>query len=233
MFSIGYYIALVFIGIFAGFASGLLGIGGGFLLVPLQYFLLSSSGVDLELAMMISLGTSLAIIIPTATSGAMEHKKKNPDIIGPGVLLGIFGIVGSFCGGFLATVLPSDILRFIFGILLFIVAIDMLVGFKREGEERISFTKGSAGALGLCIGILSGMLGIGGGIFLVSLLSLLFGFTLIRAIGTSSVFISITAVGGVLSYIISGFGVNPMPYSLGYISLINLFVILMFSLKFK
>ena len=230
MVSISFIIGLALIGIFAGFASGLLGVGGGFLMVPLQYFLLTSSGVNPDLAMMVSLGTSLAIIIPTASSGAYEHQKKNRDIVRPGMLLGVFGIFGSFCGGLLANVVPSDILRFIFGILLFIVAVDMLVGFKREGNgTRVPFTKFTAMAFGISIGLISGLLGVGGGVFAVPLLSILFGFTLMEAIGTSSIFIAITAIGGVISYIISGYGVNPMPYSLGYVSLVNWFAILIFS----
>lgn len=230
MVSISFIIGLALIGIVAGFASGLLGVGGGFLMVPLQYFLLTSNGVNPDLAMMVSLGTSLAIIIPTASSGAYEHQKKNRDIVKPGMLLGLFGIVGSFCGGLLANVLPSDILRVVFGILLFIVAIDMIVGFKREaGKARVPFNKFSAMILGISIGLLSGLLGIGGGVFAVPLLSILFGFSLIEAIGTSSIFIAITAIGGVISYIISGFGVNPMPYSLGYVSLVNWIAILIFS----
>ena len=230
MVSISFLIGLAMIGIVAGFASGLLGVGGGFLMVPLQYFLLTSSGVDPDLAMMVSLGTSLAIIIPTASSGAYEHQKKNRDIVRPGMLLGVFGIFGSFCGGLLANVVPSDILRFIFGILLFIVAVDMLVGFKREGNgTRVPFTKFTAMAFGISIGLISGLLGVGGGVFAVPLLSILFGFTLREAIGTSSIFIAITAIGGVISYIISGYGVNPIPYSLGYVSLVNWFAILVFS----
>ena len=157
MVSISFLIGLAMIGIVAGFASGLLGVGGGFLMVPLQYFLLTSSGVNPDLAMMVSLGTSLAIIIPTASSGAYEHQKKNRDIVRPGMLLGVFGIFGSFCGGLLANVVPSDILRFIFGILLFIVAVDMLVGFKREGNgTRVPFTKFTAMAFGISIGLISG-----------------------------------------------------------------------------
>ena len=68
MFPIEYFIGLMLIGVFAGFASGLLGIGGGFLIVPLQYFLLKYIGVEPDLAILISFGTSLAIIIPTSLS---------------------------------------------------------------------------------------------------------------------------------------------------------------------
>ena len=75
IFTLEYFIGLILIGVVAGFASGLLGVGGGFLIVPFQYFLLEYLGVDPSLAMMISLGTSLAIISPTATSGASRHLK--------------------------------------------------------------------------------------------------------------------------------------------------------------
>ena len=230
MFPISFYIGLILIGIFAGFASGLLGVGGGFLMVPLQFFLFTSVGVDPSLAMMVSLGTSLAIIIPTASSGAYQHQKKNKSIVKPGIRLAIFGILGGFCGGILANIIPTNILQITFAILLFVVALDMLFGSRSDGEKAlIEFNLLNAGIVGFLIGILSGLLGIGGGVFLVPSLCILFGFTLIEAIGTSSVFIAFTAIGGLISYIYTGFGVNPMPYSLGYISLVNFVLIVLFS----
>ena len=230
MFPIGFYIGLVLIGIFAGFASGLLGVGGGFLMVPLQFFLFTSVGVDPSLAMMVSLGTSLAIIIPTASSGAYQHQKKNKSIVRPGIRLAVFGIIGGFCGGLLANVIPTKILQIVFAILLFIVALDMLFGSRSDGEKAlIKFNVLNAGIVGLLIGALSGLLGIGGGVFLIPALCILFGFSLIEAIGTSSVFIAFTAIGGFISYIYTGWGVNPMPYSLGYISLVNFVLIVLFS----
>lgn len=230
MFPISFYIGLILIGIFAGFASGLLGVGGGFLMVPLQFFLFTSVGVDPSLAMMVSLGTSLAIIIPTASSGAYQHQKKNKSIVKPGIKLAVFGILGGFCGGLLANFIPTRILQIIFACLLIVVALDMLFGSRSDGEKAfMKFNLLNAGIVGFLIGILSGLLGIGGGVFLIPALCILFGFSLIQAIGTSSVFIAFTAIGGIISYIYTGFGVNPMPYSLGYISLINFIFIVLFS----
>ena len=114
IFTLEYFIGLILIGVVAGFASGLLGVGGGFLIVPFQYFLLEYLGVDPSLAMMISLGTSLAIIIPTATSGASRHLKVMDNILKPGIRLGLFGIVGSILGGLIASMLPTQILKIIF-----------------------------------------------------------------------------------------------------------------------
>ncbi len=230
MFPIGFYIGLILIGIFAGLASGLLGVGGGFLMVPLQFFLFTSVGVDSDLAMMMSLGTSLAIIIPTASSSAYGHQKRNKNIIKPGIRLAVFGIIGGFCGGLLANMVPTRILQIFFACLLIFVSLDMLFGSRTDGQKAlISFNTLSVAIVGFLIGILSGMLGVGGGTFLIPSLCILFGFSLIDAIGTSSVFIAFSAIGGLISYIYSGLGVNPMPYTLGYVSLINFVVISLFS----
>ena len=230
MFAIEYYIGLILIGIVAGFASGLLGVGGGFLIVPFQYFLLKYIGVSPDLAMLISLGTSLAIIIPTATSGAYKHSQKLDNIIEPGIKLGIFGIFGSLIGGFVAASLSSRVLEVIFGLLLLFIGIrNILSRDKQEKEAKFDFNLISIACTGIFVGFFSGLLGIGGGIFLIVILTMLLGFSMIRAIGTSSVFISLTAVGGALSYIISGWGVNTFPYSLGYVSIINFILIACFS----
>ena len=230
MFAIEYYIGLILIGIVAGFASGLLGVGGGFLIVPFQYFLLKYIGVEPGLAMLISLGTSLAIIIPTATSGAYKHSQKLDNIVGPGIKLGIFGIIGSFIGGFVASALPSGVLEIIFGILLLFIGVrNILSRDKTEKEAKFDFNFITIMLTGLFVGFFSGLLGIGGGIFLIVILTMLLGFSMIQAIGTSSVFISLTAIGGTISYIISGWGVNTFPYSLGYVSIINFLLIACFS----
>ena len=211
MFPIEYFIGLILIGVFAGFASGLLGVGGGFLIVPLQYFLLQYIGVDSNLAMLISLGTSLAIIIPTSLSGAYRHTRTMDDIIKPGVQLGIFGIIGGAVGGLVASGLPFRVLEIIFGCLLLFVAVNNIININKERENaRIPFNLITTGIIGF-------------------ILTSLLGFSLIEAIGTSSIFISLTAIGGFMSYIVSGWGVSTFPYSIGYVSLINLALIAAFS----
>ena len=222
MFPIEYFIGLILIGICAGFASGLLGVGGGFLIVPLQYFLLKYIGVDSNLAILISFGTSLAIIVPTSLSGAYRHSRNLEGIIEPGIKLGIFGIIGGVLGGFVASALPSRTLEIIFGCLLLFITFNNIVNINKEKDDaKIPFNFISIAIIGLIVGFSSGLLGVGGGIFLIAILTFLLGFSLIEAIGTSSVFISLTAIGGFLSYVVSGWGVNTFPYSIGYVSIIN------------
>ncbi|WP_305557338.1 sulfite exporter TauE/SafE family protein [Methanobrevibacter sp. V74] len=230
MFTVGYFIGLILIGIFVGFASGLLGVGGGFIMVPLQYFLLQSIGVESDLAMLISLGTSLAIIIPTSLSGAYRHAKTMDGIVLPGVRLGIFGIAGGVIGGMVASILSSNILKIIFGCLLLFVAVNNLINFNKERvEAKIPFNLISTCIIGLLVGFASGLLGVGGGVFIIPVLTVLLGFSMIEAVGTSSIFISLTAIGGFLSYIVSGWGVSTFPYSIGYVSIINFTLITCFS----
>ncbi len=230
MFPIEYFIGLILIGICAGFASGLLGVGGGFLIVPLQYFLLKYIGVEPDLAILISFGTSLAIIVPTSFSGAYKHTRSMDNIIGPGIRLGIFGLIGGVIGGFVASSLPSRVLEIIFGCLLLFIAVKNIIDINKEREEaKIPFNLITTAIIGLLAGFSSGLLGVGGGIFLIAILTALLGFSLIEAIGTSSVFICLTAIGGFLSYMVSGWGVSTFPYSIGYVSLINFALIAAFS----
>lgn len=226
-----YIFFLIIIGIFIGTISGLLGVGGGFLMVPLQFFLLSAIGVDPDLALRISLGTSLAIIIPTGLSGAYSHYRELKYILKPGIFLGIFGMIGGIFGGITSAHIPASILQAILGVFLIIIAICMIFNKNSKCKKNKAEIESWLGAFfGLAIGFSSGLLGVGGGIFLIPVLVFLLGFAIIEAIGISSIFISLTSIGGTISYIITGLGVNPLPYSIGYINLINFGTIAIFSI---
>jgi len=214
-------------------ASGLLGVGGGFLMVPLQYFLLSSVGVGSDLALMISFGTSLAIIIPTALSGAYIHSKKLKNILEPGITLGIFGMIGGVFGAIVSSYLPGSILTKIFGVFLIFIAFFILFEDDYSGRfKRIKISTKIGAIIGVLIGFSSGLLGLGGGIFVIPVLVFLLDYSMREAIGISTIFISLTAVGGMVSYILTGWGVNTLPFSIGYINLINLAIIAIFAVLF-
>ncbi len=201
-------------------------------MVPLQYFALSYAGVNPDIGFKVALGTSLACIIPTALSGAYIHNKKsNINILKPGIVFGIFGAIGGFIGGKVAVLLPSRVLELAIGIILILIAINVFIerdNSKKEPKLKLNFTYGAI--FGIFIGFCAGLFGIGGGVILMPILMSLFGFSLIEAIATSTIFIPFTSIGGTISYIISGLNMKVLPYSIGYVNLINFFIIILFSI---
>ena len=105
-------------GLITGLASGLLGIGGGVLLVPLLMYVFK---VDIHHA----IGTSLAIIIPTAIVGSLVHFRHGNVEIKFVLMLFLFTIIGSILGAYLAGFLPAVTLKRVFAVFLFGIAIKM------------------------------------------------------------------------------------------------------------
>jgi len=225
-----YVLALLAAGIFAGFACGLLGVGGGFIMVPVQIWALTSSGIDPTLATRIAFGTSLAVILPTSLSGCYGHSCRGVVLWRQGAIMGLAGLVGAILGGTLAAHASGDLLKAIFGIVVMIGALRMLLA-KRIMQKEIHEAKPRDDPLpcvlwGLAIGVVSGLTGIGGGVILVPIMIVALGFNMYQAVGTSSLAIAFNAVGGTLAYVANGWGVAGLPpYSLGYIDLMQ-FVLL-------
>ncbi|MDR1721530.1 MAG: sulfite exporter TauE/SafE family protein [Methanobrevibacter sp.] len=244
IFLLEYFIGLIAIGIAVGFVSGLLGVGGGFLLVPFQFFLLNYLGVDPSISLKIAMGTSLAIISPTGFFSAYNHYKKDKFNLKPGIILGCFGLIGGLIGGAIAVNADSAILQIIIGIVFLILAINMFFnksgsgkGEKNSNDEILVDDFSSnwkqyiyIGLTGVGVGILSGLFSIGGGAFLIPILVYILGYSMIRSIRTSSVFISITAIGGVLPYLMTHINTINLEYSIGYINIVNFIVIALFSI---
>jgi uncharacterized protein len=221
-----YILILLGTGVLVGFASGLLGVGGGFIMVPVQFFLLISMGVDPNTAIRVAFATSLAVILPTAISGAIGHWRHHAVLIWPAFLLGTTGLTGGILGAIIASHLPADILSVIFGFLALFSAFWMFGSRYYEIEDNVIHSNYSYLFWGFIGGFASGLLGIGGGIIMVPILTILLRFPIHKAIGTSTAFIIFASLGGVISYVIIGMGVAYLPpYSLGYVNLLQ-FVIL-------
>ena len=225
-----YLIVLLLTGALVGFASGLLGVGGRFIMVPIQFFLLTSLGVDTTTAIRVAFGTSLAVILPTAISGALGHARRGAVLFRPMILMGISGLVAALIGGTVAANTPGIYLKIIFGILVLISGIWMLIAKYPEisGEPKKGVL--SYIAIGFITGLLSGLLGVGGGVVLVPILVILMGFSMIRAVGTSTAVIIFTSLGGIIAYTSNGFNVAGLPpFSIGYINLIQFAVLSIIS----
>jgi len=219
-------------GIIVGFACGLLGVGGGFIMVPVQIWALTYMGIDPTLATRIAFGTSLAVILPTSLSGCHGHSCRGVVLWRPGIAMGLAGLAGAFLGGTIAAHAPGDLLRMIFGFVVMMGALRLLfAGNLQPRETSGDRSKRSKGLLqyilwGMAVGIVSGLTGIGGGVILIPIMVIAMGFGLFQAIGTSSITIAFNSVGGILAYAINGWGVAGLPdYSVGYIDLLQ-FVLL-------
>ncbi len=212
-------IALLITGIAVGFASGLLGVGGCFIMVPVQYWALTSVGVDPTIAIRIAFGTNLLVVLPTAFSGAMTHHKKGVVLWKAGVTFGIAGAAGAFFGAFIASHLPGTVLTVAFGIAVILGALRMLTAKPPQIAEEPSDTLISFILWGIPLGIVSGIIGIGGGVLMIPIMVYFLRFKMHQAVGTSTALMIFTAAGGALSYLINGLGVEGLPpYSTGYLN---------------
>lgn len=212
---------LLITGIAAGFFAGLLGIGGGFLMVPVQYLLLIETGIDPTFAIRIAIGTSLAVVFPVSCAAAWAHQKHQAIDWQAAVPIGLAGLAGGFAGGTLASYLPVEILKPLFGAMVLIAAVRMIkmIPTCRIGKEpciwRWTFS-------GVIIGIMSGLVGMGGGIILVPVLLLFFNLPIHRAVATSSACILFFSVGGIMAYIYHGLMIDELGAGfLGYIDLLQ------------
>ncbi|MBW2059954.1 MAG: sulfite exporter TauE/SafE family protein [Deltaproteobacteria bacterium] len=212
-------IALLITGVGVGFASGLLGVGGCFIMVPVQFWVLKSIGVDPTIAIRIAFGTNLLVVLPTALSGSITHHLKGAVIWKAGVTLGIAGAIGAFGGGFIASHLPGKVLTMAFGITVILGAVRMLTARPPLITEEPSESLAAYILWGIPLGIVSGIIGIGGGVLMVPIMVFFLRFQMHQAVGTSTALMIFTAIGGSLSFFINGLGVQGLPpYSTGYLN---------------
>jgi uncharacterized membrane protein YfcA len=212
-------IALLITGVGVGFASGLLGVGGCFIMVPVQFWVLQSMGVDPTIAIRIAFGTNLLVVLPTALSGAMTHHFKGAVLWKQGVILGVIAAIGAFFGGFLAAHLPGGILTKLFGIAIIVGAIRMLTAKPPKAEDKPSENPITYVFWGIVLGIVSGIIGIGGGVLMIPVMVVFLKFKMHQAVGTSTALMMFAAIGGVLAYMLNGLGVQGLPpYSTGYVN---------------
>jgi hypothetical protein len=212
-------IILLFTGVGIGFLSGLLGIGGGIIMTPVQYWIYTSAGMNPDLAIKISFATSLAVILPTAASGVWRHQRQGNINWRAATFMGIFTAIGGFIGATIATHISGSVLKVAFGVILLLIAIRMITVKVFDVQRPVKENLWLWFALALPIGILTGILGIGGGVFVVPMLVLILGFCMRNATATSLAMMLFTSLGGIAGYIVNGLNAPNLPgYTLGYIN---------------
>jgi uncharacterized membrane protein YfcA len=171
--------ALILLGLAAGFLSGLFGVGGGIIVVPALLLL----GIDQRLAA----GTSVAAILPTSIVGAIGYAiSGNVDWLA-GALLAVGVVVGAQVGSYLLAKLPTGVLFWIFVVFLGVTVVSLWIVIpQRDDVIEVTALTGIALVLtGLVTGVLSALLGVGGGIVVVPVLMFFFGASDLVAKGTS------------------------------------------------
>jgi hypothetical protein len=227
------YASLFLTGILTGTASGLFGVGGGFLMTPVQYWLYTSSGMDGTLATRLAFGTSLAVIVPTTISGALAHHDRGAVNWQAVVPMGCAAIFGGIAGGTLATNLPGIVLRTFFAILAIVMAVRMIWHIRSCNDCEPRGSTGIFIIIGFFIGIISGLAGIGGGVLLVPVLVILLKYPMHSAVGTSSACLIFSSIGAVAAYITNGFGSGGLPpYSIGYVDLLTFAILAIATIPF-
>jgi len=219
-------IILLVTGIGVGFAGGLLGLGGAFIMTPVQYMLFTSMGIPTDAAIKLAFGTSLMVVLPVAASGAWRHSKKGAVWWKAAVIMGGCGLVCAFGGATLAAHLPGAGLKIAFGAIIFLSAIGMLTSKPAKLEEEPRDNPWLWAAWAIPIGMVTGILGIGGGVLMVPVMVLALKFKMHNAIATSLAVMIFTSSGGAIGYIINGLGVPNLPaYSIGYVNLLSWFLL--------
>ena len=207
-------------GAVAGFAGGLLGLGGAFIMTPVQFMVYAAMGLPDDLAIKTAFATSLLVALPTAISGAWRHHRNKAVWWRAGIIMGLCSMLAALGGATLSAHLSGATLKIAFGVVLLLTAVRMIIA--REPKYKIE----AVSKLWLWViwaiplGFVSGIFGIGGGIVLIPVLVLALRFEMHYAVGTSMAIIIFISIGGVIGYIINGIGVaDRLSFSLGYVNL--------------
>ena len=222
--------ALLVAGGIAGVLAGLFGIGGGAVLVPIFYQMLGVLEIDESIRMHLSVGTSLAIIVPTSLRSFMGHHEKGAvdmDLLRSFLITVPIGVI-------LATLLvagaSSAVLRIIFAVCCFVIALRLLFG-KEDWKLANDIPRGMGKHIsGSMIGFFSTFMGIGGGVFNNTFMTL-FGRPIHQAVATSSGVGVIISIPGMIGYIWAGWGAEHLPpFSIGFVNVLMVLIIIPITL---
>lgn len=218
--------ALLAAGVVVGMLSGLLGIGGGGILVPVLYETFTALGVDPSIRMHVALATTLAIIVPTSLRSFAAHRAKGSvdqaliRRMAPWVVAGV--VLGSFVAG----AASSTALKWVWVAFGSTMAAKMWFG-REEWRLADDVPRGfGVEAYALFVGFLSVLISIGGAALVVAYMTL-YGRSVLQSVGTSSGFGPLIAIPGVIGYVVAGWGVpTGLPLSLGYVNLLAAAVVI-------
>lgn len=204
-------------GIVGGLLSGMLGIGGGIIVVPLLIYLLPLMGIPMPLVVPMAIGTSLATIVVTTASGAYAHHK-NGLILWPWVrLIAPLLVVGGVIGGYVGASIDPVILQRVFASVLLLLAVRMIWKVQpRAQDKRIRRTP--VRLWSVIIGVVSALVGIGGGALVVPLLHY-YQVVMRNAVAVAAVCSVLLALFGTATYAWMGRSGVDVPWAVGFVYL--------------
>ena len=211
-------LACLLLGAVVGILAGMLGIGGGLIIVPaLSYLLVHFLDMTTESVMPVAIATSLSTIIFTGMSSAFAHYKLGNIKVNIVLYTGIGIAFGAIVGAQIASHISGQTLKDVFAVLVILIAAQMIFGKQKASQNEAS--KITLGAVGSGAGVLSALMGIGGGALLVPAF-VWFRVNVRIAIGCAAFSGLIIAIFGTTSFIIAGWNATDVPeHSVGYVYL--------------
>ena len=200
---------LLILGCATGFLAGLLGIGGGMVLVPLLTLILTAQGFSSTSIIKIAVATSLATICFTSLSSVRAHHRRGMvrwdvvKLLAPGI------VVGSLIGPMLAKQMSAQLMTLLFAVFVTFSATQMFIDKKPKPTRQLPLGVGMFGAGGL-IGILSALVGAGGGFVSVPFMTWC-NVKIHNAVATSAALGFPIALAGTVGYIIAGWNLTAQP----------------------
>jgi uncharacterized membrane protein YfcA len=185
----------VALSVLVGVAIGLLGGGGSILTVTLLVYVLALPAHE-------AIATSLLVVGATSLAALVTHARAGRVAWRTGLLFGLAGMVGSFAGARVARLIPAGLLLALFGAVMLATAIAMLRGGAESAHAEASPTarpraqRAGLVAQGLLVGVVTGLVGAGGGFLVVPALVLLGGLPMNVAVGTSLIVVALNALAG-------------------------------------
>jgi hypothetical protein len=192
-----YGLGVLFIGLAAGVLSGAFGIGGATITTPALRDVLGTSGY-------IALGTTLPVVIPTAASGAIVYHRKKMLNYKTALVCAVPGSIAAVLAAIATRYFGGEVLMLVTAVYIAVIA----VGFSMNKKPKKPVTRRDSMPLvlviGLTAGAVSGFLGVGGGVILVPAMTMLLGFSMHEAIGTSLLTMAIYSVPGSIGHFLLG-----------------------------